>query len=154
MLSTQPLDHANPSATTSLTTHQSQSAITPHPIQRTDAPLRVQKAFKKGRKKEKEWDTDRYSHWYRMNVLILMQVLFGCIANNNSQQNLHHSKDDDDALQTMYCHHVQWRMYLFSCFYLCIHTQANNNTTHRQRQQRSRLCYDERIWWKEAERMK
>ena len=63
--------------------HQQPSLLN-QSFQYTDAPLRVWKARKK---KEWQWDTDRYSHSYRMNKLILMLVLFGYITNNNNQQN-------------------------------------------------------------------
>ena len=36
-------------------------------------------------------------------------------------------EDNDDALQTMPCHHAQWRMYLFLCLYSCTHTNKQHN---------------------------
>ena len=49
-------------------------------------------------------------------------------------------EDDDDALQTMQCHHVKWRMYLFLCFCPC--TQTTNNNTINRDKGRSVVGYD------------
>ena len=57
-------------------TLQSSTTITPPSIQQTDAPLRVSKAFKKGRRKKNN-EIQIGIHCYRMNKLILMLVLFG-----------------------------------------------------------------------------
>ena len=130
-------------------TFQSTTAITSQSIPPTDAPLRVSKAINKERRKKHneipigilidfEW-----MYWIWCSFCLVTSPT----ATTNRTAFL---EEDDDALQTLQCYHVHWRMYLFFMFCPCTHTQTNNNTINRHRQQLSRLWYDERKLWKEG----
>ena len=106
------------------------------------------KSIQERKENEYQWGTDRHSHWYRMNKWNLMQILFGYIAKHQPTERTS-LRDDDDALQTMQCHHVHWRMYLFFCFFPCTHTQTT--TQHTQTQA---AAWPVMIWWEENDEKK
>ena len=89
------------------------------------------KSVQERKKREEQWDTDRYSHWYRMIELNLMLVLFGYITSNNNQQNSITRRRwwciADGAMSS--CTLTYVLVYVF----VLAHKQTNSNTTHRHR---------------------
>ena len=111
-------------------THQSTTTTsTPHPTNRRSTQ-RIRSVQERKKRKE-QWETNRYSHWHRMNKLILMFVLFGYITNNSNQKNVHQSKRMMmHCRSTLQCHHVQWWIYLFVL--VLAHTHIQTTTQHTQ----------------------